>query len=68
MDWNFDKNFLVVDDYKTEREEVRRNKGYNFPFSFGDYVAKALLGAVDPAMDSLDEGGYNNNNNNYRRF
>lgn len=61
-------NVDVVDDYKTEREEVRRNKGYNFPFSFGDYVAKALLGAVDPTMDSLDEGGYNNNNNNYRRF
>ena len=60
-------NVDVVDDYKTEREEVRRNKGHNFPFSFGDYVAKALLGAVDPQMDSLDESGYNNQNN-YRRF
>jgi len=66
------QNVDVVDDYKTEREEIRRVKGYNFPFSFGDYVVKALLGAVDPQIDSLDEspaaGGYNNNNNNYRRF
>lgn len=63
-------NLDVVDDYKTEREEVRRNKGSNFPFSFGDYVVKALLGAVDPQMDSLDESGNNNNynNNNFRRF
>jgi len=62
-------NVDVVDDYKSEREEVRRNKGYNFPFSFGDYVAKALLGAVDPQMDALDESAFNNNNNNnFRRF
>lgn len=65
---NWDRNMMnvdVVDDYKTEREEVRRNRGYNYPFSFGDYVAKALLGAVDPQMDLLDESG---NNNNYRPF
>ena len=61
-------NVDVVDDYKSEREEVRRTRGYNYPFSFGDYVAKALLGAVDPQMDSLDESGAGNyNNNNYRR-
>ncbi|CAF0865944.1 unnamed protein product [Rotaria sordida] len=58
-------NVDVVDDYKTEREEVRRIRGNNYPFSFGDYVAKALLGAVDPQMDLLDESG---NNNNFRRF
>jgi hypothetical protein len=67
-------NVDVVDDYKTEREEVRRAMGYNYPFSFGDYVAKALLGAVDPQMDMLDEIGSTNNsypdrnsNNNSRR-
>ncbi|CAF5108005.1 unnamed protein product, partial [Rotaria sp. Silwood1] len=48
-------NVDVVDDYKSEREEVRRTKGFNYPFSFGDYVVKALMGAVDPGMDSLDE-------------
>jgi hypothetical protein len=62
------QNVDVVDDYKTEREEIRRTKGFNFPFSFGDYVVKALLGAVDPQMDALDESGFNNNNNNFRRF
>ncbi|CAF1135857.1 unnamed protein product [Adineta ricciae] len=66
----WDRNMMnvdVVDDYKSEREEIRRTRGPNFPFSFGDYVAKALLGSVDPQMDQLDEWG-NNNNNNYRRF
>jgi len=58
-------NVDVVDDYKTEREEVRRNKGVNYPFSFGDYVVKALLGAVDPQIDQLDEYG---NNSNFPRF
>ena len=62
------QNVDVVDDYKSEREEIRRTRGYNYPFSFGDYVAKALLGAIDPQMDQLDEGAMNNYNNNYRRF
>ncbi|CAF1011357.1 unnamed protein product [Rotaria sp. Silwood1] len=53
-------NVDVVDDYKSEREEVRRTKGFNYPFSFGDYVVKALIGAVDPQMDALDE--YANSN------
>jgi hypothetical protein len=59
-------NVDCVDDYKTERDEVRRNKGFNYPFSFGDYVAKALLGAIDPQVDLLDESA--NNNNNFRRY
>ncbi|CAF1141066.1 unnamed protein product [Rotaria sp. Silwood1] len=48
-------NVDVMDDYKSEREEVRQAKGFNYPFSFGDYVVKALIGAVDPEMDALDE-------------
>jgi hypothetical protein len=51
-------NVDVIDDYKSEREEVRQNRGFNYPFSFGDYVVKALIGAVDPQMDALDESGY----------
>jgi hypothetical protein len=54
-------NVDVTDDYKTEREEVRRTRGHQFPFSYGDYIAKALLGAVDPQMDALDESPNNNN-------
>jgi len=49
----------VTDDFASERAEVRRAKGARFAFSFGDYVVKALLGPVDPIMDTLDhaEGG-----------
>lgn len=63
-------NVDVVDDYKSEREEVRRTKGSNYPFSFGDYVVKALLGAVVPQIDAVDEAGgnYNNNNNGNNNF
>ncbi|CAF2813115.1 unnamed protein product [Rotaria sp. Silwood2] len=39
-------NFNVVDNYTTERVTVRHSRGYKYPFSFGDYVAKALLTAV----------------------
>lgn len=63
---NWDRSMInvdVVDDYKSERAEIQRIRGPNYPFTFGDYVVKALLGAVDPSMDSLDEGG-----NNYRPY
>jgi hypothetical protein len=40
--------------------EVRRMGGYQFPFSFGGYIAKVLLGAVDLQMDLLDEPANNN--------
>ena len=45
----------VVDDYESELKEVRKVQGPKFPFSFGDYVVKTLLGSVDPTMDALDE-------------
>jgi hypothetical protein len=45
----------VVDDYESELKEVRRVQGSKFPFSFGDYVVKTLLGSIDPTMDALDE-------------
>ena len=38
----------VVDDYRSERAEIQRTRGGNFPFTFGDYIVKALLGALDP--------------------
>ena len=52
------QNVDVVDDYKSERDEVRRVRGPQYPFTFGDYVAKALLGAIDPQMDLLDESSH----------
>lgn len=45
----------VIDDYKNECLEVKKAKGQMFPFSFGDYIVKTLLGSVDPELDSLDE-------------
>jgi len=46
----------VTDDFVTERAEILRSQGRGFPFSFGDYVVKALLGPVDPVFDALDGG------------
>ncbi len=47
---NWDKslpNVDVLDDYHSERAQIQRVHGPTFPFSFGDYIAKAILGAVD---------------------
>ncbi|CAF1330134.1 unnamed protein product [Adineta ricciae] len=55
---NWDKmlpNVDVMDDYRSERAEIQRTRGFNFPFSFGDYIVKSLLGAIDPWFDSLDD-------------
>ena len=41
-------NVDVIDDYHSERAEVHRTRGPNFPFSFGDYIVKSLLGSNDP--------------------
>ncbi|CAF3408023.1 unnamed protein product, partial [Rotaria sp. Silwood2] len=49
------KNVDVTRSYKTEKEIICRYRGRDYPFSFGDYVVKALLGAVDPDIDALNE-------------
>ncbi|CAF0759959.1 unnamed protein product [Adineta steineri] len=45
----------VLDDYPSERAEVLAVQGKHFPFSFGDYVVKLLMGSVDQWFDQLDE-------------
>lgn len=45
----------VVDDYYSELKEVKRAQGQRYPFSYGDYVVKVLLGSIDSTMDRLDE-------------
>lgn len=45
----------VSDDYLSESKEVKKAQGKNFQFSYGDYVVKTLLGAVDVNFDRLDE-------------
>jgi hypothetical protein len=37
----------TVDDYASETRMVRENLGSNYPFSFGDYIVKILLGALN---------------------
>lgn len=44
-----------VDDYTSEKKEIHYVQGKDFPFSYGDYIIKALLGSVDPIFDNLDE-------------
>ncbi|CAF1466939.1 unnamed protein product [Adineta steineri] len=51
-------NLDVVDDYKSEKKEIRERKGRTYAFSFGDYIVKILLGAIDRSIDLLDEDGY----------
>ena len=50
------QNIDVTDDFHTERARIRqcqRNDAY--PFSIGDYIVKALVGAIVPEIDNLNE-------------
>lgn len=49
------RNLDVIDDFRSEREEIKREKGSHARFSFGDYVVKSLIGSIDPTMDRMDE-------------
>ena len=50
------KNVDVTDDFNTERNTIRKNpKNKDLAFSHGDYIVKALVGAIDPEMDDLNE-------------
>ncbi|CAF1158203.1 unnamed protein product [Adineta steineri] len=48
-------NMDVTADYITEKEKIHTYRGKNFPFSKGDYVVKALLGAIDPDINNLNQ-------------
>ena len=50
-------NVDVTDDYRTERDKIRKYRGPNYPFSIGDYIVKALIGAIDPQIDRTNEPG-----------
>ncbi|KAL0228110.1 hypothetical protein RCL1_004253 [Eukaryota sp. TZLM3-RCL] len=49
------KNLDVVDDYVSERNEIRRAQGSNYSFTLGDYVVKCLMGSIVPELDTLDQ-------------
>ena len=49
-------NVDVTDDFNTEVKRICQCQNQsNYRFSYGDYVVKTLVGAIDPEMDSLDE-------------
>lgn len=46
----------VTDDFHSERETIRQYQGQpNYPFSEGDYIVKALVGAFVREIDLLNE-------------
>ena len=49
------KHLDIVDDFRNEREEIRRARGQRFPFTYGDFVVKSLVGSIDPTLDVYDE-------------
>ncbi len=54
----WDKNIPrldVVDDFRNERTQIIRAQGPQFRFSFGDYIAKSLIGSIHSDVDALDE-------------
>ena len=45
----------VTDEFRKERDKIRQCQGRDYPFSKGDYLVKALIGAIDPFIDNLNE-------------
>ena len=55
--WDKDMEHVDInDDYKTERDKIRRcHQQRDYPFSYGAYVVKAMVGAIVPELDLLNE-------------
>jgi hypothetical protein len=49
------KNLDVIDDYESEKREILAQHKKLNEFSFGDYIAKILLGSFTKSIDNLDE-------------
>ncbi|KAL0215039.1 hypothetical protein P9112_007223 [Eukaryota sp. TZLM1-RC] len=48
-------NLDVVDDYVSERQEIRQAQGSGFGFTYGDYIVKILCGSIVKELDELDK-------------
>ena len=57
-------NLDVVDDYESEKKEIYAAGKLNSTFTYGDYIAKILLGSFVKEIDELDEKPNNLNLNN----
>jgi hypothetical protein len=48
------KNVDVTEDFRGEQRDIRRTRGRRYPFSFGDFVVKILVGPLDPSIHLVD--------------
>lgn len=44
----------VSEDYRGETRDVKRTRGRNYRFTFGDYLVKILVGTIDPTVHDID--------------
>lgn len=44
----------VSEDYRGESRDIRRTRGRSYRFTYGDYVMKVLVGAIDPTIHNID--------------
>ena len=49
------ENVHVTQDFKREKKQIQQCRGTAHPFTMGDYVVKALVGAIVPEIDALNE-------------
>ena len=53
-----DINYDINHDYKTQRNKIRQRRGNrSYPFTYGDYVIKLMMGSIVRELDHLDEFG-----------
>ena len=44
----------IVDDYRSEKAQIKQTKGKDYSFTFGDYIVKSLIGSIDSDLNQLD--------------
>ena len=49
------KHVDLLDDYETEKGKVMKQKGKYAQFTYGEYILKAMLGAIDDEWDKLGQ-------------
>lgn len=49
------KGIDMTEDYRGELRDIRLcQNNSRYPFSFGDYIVKTMIGVVDPSIHSID--------------
>lgn len=49
------RNVDVTRDFKREKQQIQQCRGTAHPFTMGDYVIKALVGAIVREIDAWNE-------------